>query len=255
VTVLTLAQAAGIPGRLAPYRYVPAPSPVEVYNRATAGYAKKYEVSGHSLRRLEIESGSTDEPRDHVEDLYNLLHGPWKQAIARFDATVTAADYQAVAGLPWDDPRSIAFRNASSAMDTWLACEKRLHEAWMDWSLDLTGTVEVLDLPGPDPVVVEEGHRVPDCTGFCAQDDVCAAELADLGTDEDGRLVVEVYAEPDEPVKAVVFTFDLKSDTTVLRTADPDELRRKADEFHQFASRMNHAAYVLDQLQKQEGTS
>jgi hypothetical protein len=138
-------------------------------------------------------------------------------------------------------------------MDAWLAARDRLHVAWMDWSLDLTGTVEIADPPGPDPVEVEDGHRVPDCTGWCAQDDVCAVELADLGADDDNHLVVEVYAEPDEPVKAVVFTFGYTSDATLLRTTDPAELRRKADDFHQFASRINHAAYVLEQLHKQEG--
>jgi hypothetical protein len=245
--------AAGIPGRLAPYRYETRPSAVDVFHRATAGYIRKFEeLSGHFLRQLEIRTGSTDEPRDLVEDLYNVLHGPYREAIERFENTVTDADYLAVAGLPADDPRLTAYVAAFSAMDTWLACEKRLHAAWMDWSLDLTGTVEIPEQPGPDPVVPDDGHRVPDCTGHCAQDEVCSVELADLGAGEDGRLVVEVYAEPGEPVKAVVFAFNVASDATLLRTTDPAELRTKADELHQLASRVNHAAYVLDQLQKRE---
>lgn len=253
MTVLTQAMAAGIPGRLAPYRYENRPSAVDIYHRATSGYVAKFDdLSGHFLRQMEIRTGNTDAPREHVEDLHNVLHGPWKWAIERFDNTVTDADYLAVAGLPADDPRLVAYLAASSAMDTWLACEKRLHEAWMDWSLDLTGTVEIPEQPDPEPVIPDEGHRVPDCSGHCAQDDVCAVELADLGTGENGRLVVEVYAEPGEPVKAVVFTFGVAADATLLRTNDPTELRSKADELHQLASRVNHAAYVLDQLQKRE---
>ncbi|MFF7949392.1 hypothetical protein [Streptomyces griseorubiginosus] len=256
MTVLTQAMAAGTPGRLAPYSYQPRPSAAAIYHRAVSGYAAKFDINGRSLRQLEIREGSTDAPRDHVEDLHNLLHGPWRAAIERFDNTVTDADYRAVADLPDTHPRHVAYLDASSAMDTWLACEKRLHEAWMDWSLDLTGTVDIPEPPGPEPVVVEDGHRVPDCTGYCAQDEVCAVELADLGSDKDDQhLVVEVYAEPDEPVKAVVFTFGLASDATLLRTTDPAELQRKADELHQFASRINHAAYVLDQLQKREATA
>ncbi|MFD5050845.1 hypothetical protein ACFWMH_10440 [Streptomyces tendae] len=253
MTVLTNAVAAGIPGRLAPYRYATLPAAVDTYLKTTAGYEARFDnLSGHSLRRLEIRTGNTDEPRDLVEELHTVLHGPWKWAIDRFDDTVTPADFEAVAHLPWDHPHTIAYRKASSAMDTWHACKTRLYEAWMDWSLDLTGTVEIPDPPGPDPVEVEDGHRVPDCTGHCAQDETCSAELADLGNDTDGHLVAEIYAEPGKPVQAVVFTFDLRNDTTLLRTDDPAKLRAQADRFHEFASRISYGAYILDQLKKRE---
>ncbi|MFJ6293237.1 hypothetical protein ACIQJX_07735 [Streptomyces griseoviridis] len=253
MTVLTRAMAAGTPGRLAPYSHTTRTDAVSRYLLETAGYQARFDgLTGHSLRRLEIRTGNTDAPRDLVETLHAVLHGPWKWAIDRFEENVTGADFTAVAHLPWDHPRTIAYRKASSSMDTWHACKESLHEAWMDWSLDLTGTVEIPDPPGPDPVEVENGHRVPDCTGYCIQDGVCTTEVADLGDDTSGHLVTEVYAAPGEPVKAVVFAFDFASDATLLRTDDPAKLQKTGDLFHQFASRISYAAHILEQLQQKE---
>jgi hypothetical protein len=84
------------------------------------------------------------------------------------------------------------------------------------------------------------------------QDDVCASEMADLPVAEGGHLVAELYAEQGEQPKVVVFAFNAAADATLLRTSDPAELRRKADEFHRFANRLDHAAHVLDQIQQQE---
>lgn len=252
MTVLTNAVAAGIPGRLAPYRYEIAPSPVDVYLDATAGIEALFaEISGDYYRDLETRTRNTDAPRERTEYLLGKLD-VWKKAIDRFDDTVTGADFAKIRHLPDTDSRRIGYLAANTAIDRWLACREKLHAAFIDWSLDLTGTVEIPDPPGPDPVEVEDGHRVPDCTGHCAQDETCSAELADLGNDTDGHLVAEIYAEPGKPVQAVVFTFDLRNDTTLLRTDDPAELRRKADEFYQFAGGIERAAYVLDQLKKQE---
>lgn len=191
MTVLTLEKAAGIPGRLAPYRHKP-----------RAAY------TGNRLRGIERACG-TDAVAEFVEPLLDALPG------------------------------------SSQA-------RQELNAAYVDWAFDLTGTVPAPDHPLPPPVVPDEGHRVPDCTGFCVQDDVCAVVVADLEMVGGGQLVAEVYAEPGEPVKAVVFTYDLNSDATLLRSADPAELRRKADEFYRFAGRIEHAAYVLEQLQKGE---
>ncbi|RPE44129.1 hypothetical protein EDD90_7359 [Streptomyces sp. Ag109_O5-1] len=251
MTVLTQATAAGIPGRLAPYRFTHRVDTVSLYLLETAGYAARFDgLTGDSLRQLET-AQDPEAVQNHAESLYGTLES-WKKAIDRFDTTVTSADFDRIRHLPDTDPRRVGYLTANTAIDRWLACREQLHAAFLDWALDLTGTVEVPEPPGPEPVIPDEGHRVPDCTGYCVEDDVCAVEVGDLGTDDGGHLVVEVYAEPGEPVKAVLFTYDLSSDATLLRTSDPAEVRRKADELYRFAGQVDRAAHVLDQLQKRE---
>lgn len=252
MTVLTQAMAAGIPGRLAPYSYVLAPTPVDVYLKSTAGFEARFNgLSGDSLRRLETDTKDTDAPASRAEYLHDTLTS-WKQAIDRFDETVTGREFAAIRNLPDDDARRVGYLAASSAMDTWLACRERLHAAFLDWSLDLTGTVEVPEPAGPEPVVVADGHRVPDCTGYCAQDDVCSASVAEVALGENGQLCVEIAAYPGEKPRAAVFAFNVSADEVHLRTSDPAEIRRKADELYRFAGQVDRAAYVLDQIQKRE---
>ncbi|MEU9285995.1 hypothetical protein AB0D57_15025 [Streptomyces sp. NPDC048275] len=252
MTVLTNAVAAGIPGRLATYRYTHRVDVVSLYLMETAGYEARFAgLTGDSLRQLETDTRNTDAPHDHVEYLNDTLTA-WKGAIDAFDQAVTAADFEAIAHLPWDHPRTLGYCKASSAMDTWHACREAMHTAFLDWSLDLTGTVSIDEPSGPAPVIVADAHRVPDCTGYCVQDKVCATELADLPLDDDGHLVVELYAEPDELARVVVFAFGLSADFTALRTSDPAELSRTADKFYRFAGRIEHAAYVLDEIQQRE---
>lgn len=252
MTVLTHAMVAGLPGFLAPYRYTTRIDAVSLYLMETAGYeARFHDLTGDSLRQIETGTGDTDAPHRHVEYLNDTLTA-WKGAIDAFDTAVTVADYEAVAHLPWNHPRTAAYHKASSAMDRWHACREAMHTAFMDWSFDLTGTVPVEYDPEPEPVVVPDGHRVPDCTGHCAQDEVCATELADLATEEDGHLVVELYAEPDQPAQVVVFTFDLKTDATILRTDDPAKLQALADKFFKLGNDLIGAAHTLDQIRRQE---
>lgn len=252
MTVLTNAVAAGTPGRLAPYRYTPYSIAVFLYHLETAGFEARFNgLTGDSLRQLEVDTRDTSAPSSHAEYLHDTLTA-WKGAIEDFDRSVTDADYRAVAGLPWDHPRTIAYRSASSAMDTWHACREKLHAAFIDWSLDLTGTIDVPEPAGLDPVVVADGHRVPDCTGHCAADGCCSAEIGSINVDHAGELVVELYADEGDQPTGVVYTFDADHDGTLLRTTNPAELRRKADEFYRFAGRIEQAAHVLDQLQQRE---
>ncbi|MER7963576.1 hypothetical protein [Streptomyces ardesiacus] len=252
MTVLTNAVAASIPGRLAPYRYDIAPSPVDVYLDATAGIEALFtEISGDYFRNLETRTRNTDAPRERTEYLLGKLD-VWKKAIDRFDDTVTGADFAKIRHLPDTDSRRIGYLAANTAIDRWLACRKKLHAAFIDWSFDLTGTVDVPEPAGPAPVIVAEGHRVPGCTGHCAADGCCSAELGSINVDETAELVIELYADEGDQPTGVVYTFDAHHDGTLLRTSNPAELRRKADEFYQFAGRIDQAAYVLDQLQKRE---
>ncbi|MGW0647858.1 hypothetical protein ACWD4T_03480 [Streptomyces umbrinus] len=251
MSVLTRAMAAGIPGRLAPYSYVIAATPVDVYLKTTAGFEGRFNgLSGDSLRRLEIAKG-TDAPQRRAEYLNYTLE-VWTEAINQFDTNVTDADFARIRHLPEDDPRRTGYLTANTAMDTWLACRERLHAAFLDWSLDLTGTVEIPEPAGPEPVVVAEGHRVPDCTGYCTQDDVCSASVAEVALGENGQLCVEIAAYPGEKPRVAVFAFNVSADEVHLRTTDPAEIRRKADELYRFAGQVDRAAYVLEQLQKRE---
>lgn len=251
MTVLTQAMAAGNPGRLAPYSYTLAPSPVDVYLKATAGYEARFNgLSGDSLRRLETAKG-TDAPQNRAEYLHDTLEN-WKKAIDRFDETVTDADFARVRHLPQDDARLVAYLTASTGMDTWLRCREALHAAFLDWALDLTGTVEVPEPKGPDPVDVADGHRVPGCTGWCEQDDVCSSELASMPIGENGQLCIEVAAYPGEKPRVSLFAFNVSADEVHLRTPDPAEIRRKADELYRFAGQLEGAAHVLEQLHKRE---
>lgn len=253
MSILTQAMAAGTPGRLAPYSYTTRVDAVSLYLLETAGYEARFDgLSGDSLRQLETDTQNTDAPHERVHYLHDTLTA-WKGAIDAFDQTATDADYQAVANLPWDHPRTVAYRTASSAMDTWHACRETLHTAFMDWSFDLTGTVPVdWEPPATEPVAVPDGHRVPDCTGYCVQDQVCAVELADMPADGDGHLVVELYAEPDQPATVVAFTFDLKADTTLLRTSDSTQVKALADKFYRLGNDLTRAAHILQQLQERE---
>ncbi|MFD7709517.1 hypothetical protein [Streptomyces sp. NPDC059786] len=253
MSVVTREQAAGLPGRLATCSYVPAPGPVDVYLKATAGYEALFaEISGDYFRRLETETGDTSAPTERTEYLHNKLE-TWKQAIDRFDTTVTDADFAAIRHLPEHDPRRVGYLTANTAMDTWLACRDKLLSAFLDWSLDLTGTVHVPEPPGPDPVVVADGHRVPDCVGWCDSDDICSTQIASVPMGEEGELCLEVAAYPGKKARASVFAFNVSSDEVHLRTDDPAALVKFADQLHQFAGRIEHAAHVLQQLHQREG--
>lgn len=182
-------------------------SPVEVYLKATAGYAARFEgLTGDALRATESVHG-TDAPGDRVIPLLAILDD-WKQHLDRFDATVTDADEKAVQGLPEDDPRRIVWRAASTGMDAFLKAQAAVHGAYVDWSFDLTGTVEIDEGPRPVAPVIPDGCRIPGCDGHWHYDDTCVAELGELPFDEGSSLPIELAAPEGKPVHIVAFAFE-----------------------------------------------
>ncbi|MFD5111472.1 hypothetical protein ACFWNG_04005 [Streptomyces sp. NPDC058391] len=232
-------------------------SPAEVYVKATAGYAARFwGLTGDTLRAIEEREDSTAAD-DHVGNALLPLLADWKQHLARFEATVTDADEKAVRGLPEGDPRMVAWRTANTGMDAYLKAREALHAAYVDWSFDLTGTVEIPEAPRPEPVVVGDGCRVPDCEGWGHRDDdesECSTVLAEMPLGNGGSLNVDLVALGDEKPYVAVFSFNVQSDETHTRTSDPAELQRIADRFHAFAGQIDHAAYVLTQLPKTNGS-
>lgn len=189
---------------------VAAPAPAEVYVKATAGYAARFEgLTGDSLRALETIHGS-EAPTDHINPLLDTL-ADWRQHLDRFEATVTDADEKTVEGLPEDDPRRITWRAASTGMDAFLKAQAAVHGAYVDWSFDLTGTVEINDGPLPAAPVIPEGCRIPGCDGHWHYDDACVAELGELPFDEGSSLPIELASPEGKPAHIVAFAFEPRS--------------------------------------------
>ncbi|MFI9059824.1 hypothetical protein ACIGXQ_35700 [Streptomyces anulatus] len=185
---------------------VVAPSPAEVYVKATAGYAARFEgLTGDSLRALETLHGS-EAPTDHINPLLGTL-ADWKQHLDRFEATVTDADENAVEGLPENDPRRITWRAASTGMDAFLKAQAAVHGAYVDWSFDLTGTVEI-DWTPPAAPVIPEGCRIPGCDQHWHSDGLCVAQLGELPFDEGSSVPIELTSPEDESPYIVAYAFD-----------------------------------------------
>ncbi|MEV7427030.1 hypothetical protein [Streptomyces sp. NPDC091212] len=232
---------------------VVAPGPVEVYVKATAGYAARFEgLTGDTLRAIEeSEREGTTAADDHVRCVLLPLLANWKRHLDRFEATVTDADEQAVQGLPETDPRRIAWRTANTGVDAYLKAREATRAAYVDWSFDLTGTVDIPESPQPAPVVIEPGCRVPNCEGRGHRDDdetECSTVLAEMPLGEGGSLNADLVALGDEKPYVAVFSFEIQSNETHTRTSDPAELHRLADRFYGFAGQLDAAAHVLTQL-------
>lgn len=184
-----------------------APAPAEVYVKATAGYAARFEgLTGDSLRALETIHGS-EAPTDRIAPLLDTL-AAWRQHLDRFEVTVTDADEKAVEGLPEDNPRRVAWRAASTGMDAFLKAQAAVHGAYVDWSFDLTGTVEIDDGPLPTAPVIADGCRIPSCDGHWHYDGLCVAQLGELPFDEGSSVPIELTSPEDEPPYIVAYAFD-----------------------------------------------
>ncbi|MFH9768489.1 hypothetical protein ACH4N4_19330 [Streptomyces microflavus] len=183
------------------------PAPAEVYVKATAGYAARFEgLTGDSLRALETIHGS-EAPTDRITPLLDTL-AAWKQHLDRFEATVTDADEKTVEGLPEDDPRRVAWRAASTGMDAFLKAQAAVHGAYVDWSFDLTGTVEINDGPLPTAPVIADGCRIPGCDQHWHSDGLCVAQLGELPFDEGSSVPIELTSPEDEAPYIVAYAFD-----------------------------------------------
>ncbi|MGW6287841.1 hypothetical protein [Streptomyces sp. NPDC055107] len=183
------------------------PAPAEVYVTATAGYAARFEgLTGDSLRALETVHGS-EAPTDHINPLLATL-ADWKQHLDRFEATATEAHEKAVEGLPEDDPRRSAWRAANTGMDAFLKAQAAVHGAYVDWSFDLTGTVEINDGPLPAAPVIADGCRIPGCDQHWHSDGLCVATLGELPFDEGSSVPIELTSPEDEAPYIVAYAFD-----------------------------------------------
>ncbi|MFJ6235078.1 hypothetical protein ACIQH0_13330 [Streptomyces griseus] len=186
----------------------PAPelSPAEVYVKATAGFAARFEgLTGDSLRALETEQG-IEAVDDHINPLLDTLYD-WKQALDQFEAAITDADEKAVKGLPEDDPRRITWRAASTGMDAFLKAQAAVHGAYVDWSFDLTGSVEI-DWTPPAAPVIAEGCRIPGCDQHWHYDGLCVAKLGELPFAEGSSVPIELTSPEDGPPYIVAYAFD-----------------------------------------------
>ncbi|MFB7555317.1 hypothetical protein [Streptomyces brevispora] len=183
------------------------PSAAEVYVKATAGYAARFEgLTGDGLRRIE-ETQDTEAANNHIAGLLPVLDD-WEQHLNQFEAAVTGADEKAVQGLPDSDPRRVAWRIANTGMDAFLKAQAAVHSAYVDWSFDLTGTVEINDGPRPAAPVIPDGCRVPGCDQRWHYDGLCVAELGELPFDEGSSLPIELTSPEDKPAHIVAFAFE-----------------------------------------------
>lgn len=236
--------------RTAEYTAPAAPSAAEVYVSKAGDFPSRFEpVTGDYLRAIE-RAGSTELVSEEMERLLAEL-ADWRRHLDRFEATVTDADEKAVQGLPDTHPALIAWRAANAGIDAWLKAREATHAAYVDWSFDLTGTVEIEDSPSPALVVVKDGCRVPDCERRGHTDDSdteCSTVLGEMPLGDGGSLNADLIALGDEKPYVAVFSFNVQSDETHTQTSDPVELQCIADQFHVFANQLDHAAYVLTQL-------
>ncbi|WP_411097192.1 hypothetical protein [Streptomyces sp. 020-2-3H-GM] len=183
------------------------PSPAEVYVKATAGYAARFEgLTGDHLRALETAHG-TEAPTDHIAPLLDTL-AAWKQHLDRFEVAVTDADETTTEGLPEGDPRQVAWRAANTGMDAFLKAQAAVHAAYVDWSFDLTGTVEIDDGPLPAAPTVREGCRIPGCDQHWHYDGLCVAQLGELPFDEGSSVPIELTSPEGEAPYIVAYAFD-----------------------------------------------
>ncbi|MFK4797822.1 hypothetical protein ACI3K5_03900 [Streptomyces sp. MPA0124] len=222
MTVLTNAVAAGIPGRLAPYRHTPRID-IARFRGLTSDvlFALEYGPDG--------EGGDTDAPQEYIEQLLVIL-ADWRQRLL-------------------DGTRSDA--------GTYQAALNTTREAWLQYSFRWDGGPDLpypfdLATTVPNPVVVQDGHRVPDCDGWCQRGDMCSTPVTEQALPGGGRIITELYADEGQPVTAVVFTDDLAAHAALLRTTDPAQLEALADRFHALGNDLIHAAHVLTETQKRE---
>lgn len=218
--------------------------PVEVYVKATAGYAARFEgLTGDALRRVE-EQRDTSAVSDHMQGLLNVL-ADWKRHVDRFEATVTEADEQRLAALSWDDPRVTAWRTASGGMGAYLQARSAANAAYVDWSFDLTGSPDLDAEPVPAEPEPAADCGMVGCDGFFHDQGTHVAPLGELKLTGEGGISVELVGYEGGEQHVTVYSFDLPMDATHLRSSDPAELHALADRFHAFGDAVDTGAWRL----------
>ncbi|MFJ7242375.1 hypothetical protein ACIQWB_35350 [Streptomyces olivaceus] len=190
------------------------PTPVEIYNKAAGHYPAQFAgITGETLRAAERAGGTEAVERFvnvHLDDLHT-----WKQDTEDYDRAmvgdVDKAARREVQGRPWDDPRVQRWMQAERGMEDYLNARDTFNAAVVDWLYDLTGTVEVSDVPRPPAPTIPEGCRVPGCVGTWHYDDMCTAPLGEVQFEgEDVSLPAELVA--DETGRHIVaFAYNLSS--------------------------------------------
>ncbi|WP_327268774.1 hypothetical protein OG233_13950 [Streptomyces sp. NBC_01218] len=227
---LTTAAAQGNLGR-------PAPSPAELYVKATAGYAARFEgLTGDALRAMETEGGP-DLADIHARSLMSVL-ADWKHHLDRFEADATTADEKAM--------QAPASRAANAGMDAYLKARDAVHAAYVDWSFDLTGYPDLDDeeTPAP-PVAIPTGCRIPACDGSWHDDAMCTAEIAEVLFDEGSSLPIELAAPDGKPATIVAFAFDPVAMNIRAELGDQAAARAFAKALRDAADAIDDAAAYL----------
>lgn len=224
-------------------------SPVEVYIKETDSYAARFEnITGDMLRDLERQystEASTDFVTERLADL-----AAWKQSIDRY-ATVMVGDVDqaeraAVQGLPWDDPKVLAWLQAERGGEDYASARDDLNAAYVDWSFDLSGTVDVPDVPRPPAPVIAEGCRIPGCDRSWHYDGVCVVQLGEVKFDgTDCALPAELADPVDGPRSIVAFGYDMEALNLRREMRDRVSARNFAGELRALADSIDDASAHL----------
>ncbi|MFD3521656.1 hypothetical protein [Streptomyces sp. NPDC058653] len=229
--------------RTAEYVTPAEPPAAEVYVNAAGDFPSRFEpVTGDYLRAIE-RAGGTEQASEEMERLLAEL-ADWRRHLDRYEATVTDADESAVQGLPDTHPARIAWRAASTGIDAWLRAREATHAAYVDWSFDLTGTVEVEDSPRPEPVVVKDGCRVPGCDSYSHYENTCTATLAELKFDDGSSLPIDLVAIEGEPTYVVAWAYETGRELHRKMT-DPADVRAMAATLRDAADALDDASTFL----------
>ncbi|MEU9183337.1 hypothetical protein AB0D14_01965 [Streptomyces sp. NPDC048484] len=192
------------------------PAPAEVYVKEAGHYPAQFaDLNGESLRTIERAS-STEAVSEFVKAQLADLD-TWQRHYEQYDRAmvgeVDQAARAAVQGLPWDDPQVQTLLNAERGQTEIQQARDILNAAYVDWSFDLTGTVEIPEPARPASPVIAEGCRIPGCDGTWHYDDgICVASLGEVRFEgEDVALPAELVAPADGPRHIVAFAYNMTS--------------------------------------------
>ncbi|MFE7229849.1 hypothetical protein ACFVAF_04075 [Streptomyces sp. NPDC057596] len=227
----------------------PEPSPVDVYNKVAGHFPAQFaDLTGETLRSME-RAGSTAAVEEFVTAQLDDLD-TWKQANEQYDRAMvgdvdkTARD--AAASLPWDDPHLQAFLTAERGQDDHGQAQAILNAAVVDWLYDLTGTVEVPDVPRPPAPVIPQGCRIPGCDGTWHYDGQCVAQLGEVQFEgADVALPAELVIGADDEAHIVASAYNMSSLNIRREMRDRTSAREFTAQLRRLADAIDDAAAHL----------
>lgn len=230
----------------------PAPavdSPVDVYAKEAGHFPAQFaDITGETLRTVERVEG-TDAVSTFVEaQLADLA--TWQQHYDQYDQAMTGeldqAARAAVQGLPLGDPQMQAFLSAERGQTEIQQARDILNAAYVDWAFDLSGTVEVPDVPRPAAPVIADGCRIPGCDGTWHYDNTCVAPLGEVTFDDPGvALPAELVAPETGPLHVVAFAYNMTSLSIRREMRDRASAAGFATQLHGLADAIDSAANSL----------